>query len=156
MTFLELEQQYKIYREELIETIQKLGGMCSNFPEDNPEYFAGLDFISNPYELGYDEKYDQHWIDISSGTITINFSYEDGYDEICDSNSQIKYPLKWLEAIHEGSTSSIGAIHSEIVEDILKYNKVEVNRGKRNAIYEALRYNLITKEDADNLLKELD
>ena len=155
MTFLELENQYQTYKQELIDVIQTLGEMCSNFPEDNPEYLEGLDFISNPYELGYNEEYDQHWINHEDGTITINFSHKDGYDEICDSDSQITYPLKWLEVVHEGSTSSIGAIRSEIVEEILKYNKVEVNRGKRNAIYEALRYNLITKEDADNLLKEL-
>lgn len=155
MTFLELEKQYQTYKQELIDVIQKLGGMCSNFPEDNPEYFEGMEWISNPYELGYNEKYDQHWIDISSGTITVNFSYKDAYDELCDSDSRITYPLKWLQAVHEGSTSSIGAIHSEIVEEILKYNKVEVNRGKRNAIYEALRYNLITKEDADKALADL-
>lgn len=155
MTFLELEQQYKIYREELIDVIQTLGEMCSNFPEDNPEYFEGLDFISNPYELGHNEKYDQHRIDSSSGTITINFSYKDGYDEILDSDSRIKYPLKWLEAVHEGTTASLGSIRGEIVEEILKYNKIEVNRSKRNAIFEALRYGLITKEDANKTLADL-
>lgn len=155
MTFLELEKQYQAYKEELSETLNTLGYMCSNFEDDNPEYFEGIDYVSNPYELGYNETYQEHWIDLEDNSITILFSYEDSYDEICDSDSQIKYPLHWVEAVHQGSTSSIGAIHSEIVEEILKYNKVEVNRGKRNAIYEALRYNLITKADADKALADL-
>lgn len=155
MTFLELEKQYQAYKEELSETLNTLGAMCSNFTEDNPEYFEDMEWISNPYELGYNETYQGHWIDLEDNSITILFSYEDSYDEICDSDSRIKYPLHWVEAVFEGSESSLGAIQHEIKDNILKYNNVEVKRGKRNAIYEALRYNLINEEDADNLLKEL-
>lgn len=155
MTFLELEQQYQIYKQELSETLNTLGAMCSNFPDDNPEYFEGMDFVSNPYEINYNETYQGHWIDLEDNSITVHFSYNDSYDEICDSDSRIKYPLHWVEAVFEGSESGLGTILHEIKDNILKHNNVEIARAKREVIYEALRYNLITKEDADNLLKEL-
>lgn len=156
MTFLELENQYRAYQEEITETLNKLGQMCSNFVEDNPEYFNGMDYVNNPYEISYSEKYNSHWIDIEDKSMLVHFSYKDPYDEICDSSSQIKYPLHWVEAVFEGSVSSIGSILSEIKDSILEYNNVEISRGKRQAIFEALRYNLISKEVADQKLKELE
>jgi hypothetical protein len=155
MTFLELEKQYQAYKEELSETLNTLGAMCSNFTEDNPEYFEGIDYVNNPYELGYNETYQEHWIDLEDNSITILFSYEDSYDEICDSDSQISYPLHWVEAVFEGSESGLGTILHEIKDNILKHNNVEIARAKREAIYEALRYDLITKEFAEEALAEL-
>jgi hypothetical protein len=155
MTFLELEKQYQAYKEELSETLNTLGAMCSNFTEDNPEYFEGIDYVNNPYELGYNETYQEHWIDLEDNSITVHFSYEDSYDEICDSDSQIKYPLHWVEAVFEGSESSLGAIQYEIKDNILKHSNVEITRAKREVIYEALRYDLITKEFAEEALAEL-
>ena len=129
--------------------------MCSNFTEDNPEYFEGMEYVSNPYELGYNETYQGHWIDLEGNFITVHFSHEDPYDEICDSDSHIKYPLHLVEAMFEGSEARIGAIQHEIKDNILKHNNVEITHAKREAIYEALRYNLITKEQAEEALAEL-
>jgi hypothetical protein len=111
--------------------------------------------VNNPYELGYNETYQEHWIDLEDNSITILFSYEDSYDEICDSDSQISYPLHWVEAVFEGSESGLGTILHEIKDNILKHNNVEIARAKREAIYEALRYDLITKEFAEEALAEL-
>ena len=86
----------------------------------------------------------------------VHFSYEDSYDEICDSSRQIIYHLHWVEAVFEGSMSSIGSILPEIKDSILEHNNIEITSGKRQAIYEALRYNLISKEVADALLSELE
>ena len=156
MTFLELEKQCRAYQEERTETLEKLGHLCSNFVEDNPEYFEGMDYFNNPYEISYSEKYNSHWLDTEDKSILVNFSYKDRYDEVCDSSSQIKYPLHWVEAVFEGSMSSIGSIVPEIKDSILEHNNIEITRGKRQAIYEALRYNLISKEVADALLSELE
>lgn len=155
MKFLELEKQYQAYKEELTETLNALGEMCSNFVEDNPEYFEGMEYVSNPYELSYNEKYDTHWVDYENNSIVVNFSHVDSYDEICNSNTQLKYPLRWVEALFNGEESSLGSILHEVKDNILKQNNIEIINGKREAIYEALRYNLISKEVADNILSEL-
>lgn len=155
MTFLELEKQYQVYQKELIETLNALGEMCSNFVEDNPECFEGMESVNNPYQLGYGEEYDSHWIDYEDNSILVNFSYKDSYDEVCDSDTQLKYPLHWVEALFDGEESSLVGILHEVKDNILKHNNIEITRGKREAIYEALRYNLISKEVADKLLIDL-
>ena len=155
MTFIKLEEQYQAYKEELTETLNTLGEMCSNFVEDNQEYFEGMEYVSNPYELSYNEKYDTHWIDYENNAILVNFSYKDPYDEICDSDTQLKYPLHWVETLFSGEESSLGSILHEVKDNILKHNNIEITNGKREAIYEALRYNLISKEAAYKMLSEL-
>lgn len=155
MTFLELEKQYQSYKTELTETLNKLGGLCSNFVEDNPEYFEDIEYVSNPYEISYSEKYNNHWIDTEDKSLLVHFSYKDPYDEICDSSSQIKYPLHWVEAILEGSVSSIRSLTPEIKDSILGYNKVQIAHGKREAIHQALQYGLISEEQAATFLDEL-
>lgn len=155
MTFLELESQYQAYKEELTETLNALGEMCSNFVNDHPEYFEGMEYVSNPYELSYNEKYDTHLLDFCNNLIWVQFSHKDSYDEICDSNTRLKYPLHWVEALFNGEESNLGSILHEVKDSILKHNNIEITNGKREAIYEALRYNLISKEVADKMLSEL-
>lgn len=154
MNFIELENKYQSYKQELIETIETLGEMCSNFPQDHPEYFKGYESVNNPFELNSYETYESHHLDPNKNEVVVNFSYSDPYDEIMDSDSRVYYPLKWLEAVFDGKKESIDSIQDEIAKCIIKHHSSEESQEKRDIICKARDYGIITDQKAKELLKD--
>ena len=149
-SFIELEKQYQKLSYELRHTLEKLAYYCSNFSNGEIE-FEGVEYINNPFELGYGEEYLSHWVVNEEDMLYANFKYEDPYDDY-DTNSHIKYPLHWVEHAYN---NTLEEIDNEIKSEILKSHYTEVNIAKRDAIFQAKEFGLITEEQAAEKLAEI-
>lgn len=145
-SFIELEKQYQKLSHELRHTLEKLAWYCSDFEiKDEGDVY-------NPFELGYEEKYSSHWIDVEQEILHLHTDYVDSYDTICDSSSDNKYPLHWVEHAYNDTLEEIDA---EIKSEILKFHYHGINQAKRDAVFQAIKFGLITEEQAKIELEKL-
>ena len=144
-SFIKLENQYQKLSYELRNTLEKLAWYCSDFVIEEVED------VINIYHLSYGEEYLSHWVVNEENMLYANFKYEDPYDDY-DTNSHIKYPLHWVEHAYN---NTLAEIDNEIKSEILKTHYAEVNSAKRNAIFQAKEFGLITEEQAAEKLAEI-
>ncbi|CAH9012314.1 conserved hypothetical protein [Vibrio phage 496E54-1] len=81
----------------------------------------------NPYQIGYSESYESHHLMTTDSAIIINLVYHDVYDDVLNSTSSIKYPIKWLEAF--ASEEGLKSVKSEIKENVLEEKDVILEKG---------------------------
>lgn len=148
-TFLELEEQYRSGLQELKSTLEKLAYYCSDLSNGGVE-FEGIDCINSPFRIGYDESYFAHCID--GDRLHLNLEYKDGYDEACDSDSHMTYPLHWVEHAYN---DTLNEIEDEVKSQILEHHYRESTRGLENAIHLAKHHNLISEEEAERRFAEI-
>ena len=98
----------------------------------------------NPYQIGYSESYESHHLMTTDSAIIINLSYNDSYDEILDSGSNIKYPIKWLEAFvsEEGLKSVVSEIKEKVLAEkssVLEKNHIQLSHQAKELGYELVK-----------------
>ena len=131
-TFLELEKQWHSVSQELKTTLEKLAYYCSDLSNGEVE-FEGIDYVNNPFELGYDEEYASHCVILDEDKTSIHLVMEhlDPYESISDSNSHNCYPLHWVEHAYN---DTLDQIEDEVKTHILEYHYSESNRELKSAI----------------------
>lgn len=144
-SFIEFEKQYQKLSYELRQTLEKLAWYCTEFE------IEGVEDVINPYNLSYGEEYLSHWVVNEENMLYVNLRYEDPYDDY-DTDSHVRFPLHWVEHAYN---DTLEEVDNEIKSEILKFHYDEVNSAKRNAIFQAKEFGLITGEQAKIELEKL-
>ena len=148
-TFIELEEKYQSVSLELKTALEKLAYYCSDFSNGEVE-FDGIDYINNPFELGYDEKYSSHYV--GDNKVFLTMEHKDPYERIGDTVSHNHYPLHWVEHAYN---DTLDQIEDEVKSHILEYHYSENNRELKSAIHLAKHHKIISEEEAEKRLAEI-
>ena len=149
--FIEMSRQYTNIKREIVDTLMGLAQHCNSITVKYPNLFE-QDVCSSDHQFEFysNEEYVSH--QIHDDEVILNLEYEDPYDDICNSDSRLFFPIKWINMWVEGNIEELNLlIRDVIVED----SKAVIYKNKSDILNSAKLEGLLTQEEFDKKMSEL-
>lgn len=149
--FTNLNNKYEDAKKIVVDTLIGLASHCNEITTNHPELFGEEDIDnSHPFEISYNEKYDSH--SIYNGKVYLWLSYEDSYDEICNTESELSFPIEWVDLWMDNKVEELNLLVSAAIKED---NLQATRRYKLDTLHKAMRAGILTEEEYDKKRREI-
>lgn len=149
--FISLNAKYENIGKELVGLLMGLAYHCRKIKTNHPELFGEEEINhSHQFEFYSNEEYVCH--NIYDGKVVLRLNYKDPYDDICDSESNLSFPIEWVDLWIDDKIEELNLLVSDMIK---KYDKEAVRKYQLELLRKCTQAKLFTKEEYDKKFKEI-